>query len=154
MPDPLAFFLTWTTYGIWLPGDERGWVAKGKGFQGPSQDKERAASELMTEPPCMLDERQRQVVEETIREHCKLRGWELYAVNCRTQHVHVVVPADRDPEAVRNQFKAWCTRKLNELEQTRNGGGRRNWWAQRGSQRYIGDEEVLEAVVHYVRDGQ
>ena len=25
MDDPLAFFLTWTTYGTWLPGDERGW---------------------------------------------------------------------------------------------------------------------------------
>jgi len=24
MPDPLAFFLTWTTYGTWLPGDPRG----------------------------------------------------------------------------------------------------------------------------------
>jgi hypothetical protein len=22
--DPLAYFLTWTTYGTWLPGDERG----------------------------------------------------------------------------------------------------------------------------------
>jgi len=25
MDDPLAFFLTWTKYGSWLPGDERGW---------------------------------------------------------------------------------------------------------------------------------
>jgi len=35
MPDPLAYFLTWTTYGTWLPGDERGWVLKGKGFNCP-----------------------------------------------------------------------------------------------------------------------
>jgi hypothetical protein len=26
MPEALAYFLTWTTYGTWLPGDERGWV--------------------------------------------------------------------------------------------------------------------------------
>jgi hypothetical protein len=26
---PLAYFLTWTTYGTWLPGDERGWNRKG-----------------------------------------------------------------------------------------------------------------------------
>ncbi|MCA9023576.1 MAG: hypothetical protein KDA86_00045 [Planctomycetaceae bacterium] len=25
MSEPLAFFLTWMTYGTWLPGDERGW---------------------------------------------------------------------------------------------------------------------------------
>jgi hypothetical protein len=28
MDEPLAYFLTWTAYGSWLPGDERGWVAK------------------------------------------------------------------------------------------------------------------------------
>ena len=26
MSDVLAYFLTWTTYGTWLPGDARGWV--------------------------------------------------------------------------------------------------------------------------------
>ena len=26
MPEPIAYFLTWTTYGSWLPGDQRGWV--------------------------------------------------------------------------------------------------------------------------------
>ena len=72
MPDPLAFFLTWTTYGTWLPGDERGWVWKGKGFQLPEPDKERAARERMTEPPCTLDDQQRHVVEETITEHCRI----------------------------------------------------------------------------------
>ena len=24
--DPIAFMFTWSTYGTWLPGDERGWV--------------------------------------------------------------------------------------------------------------------------------
>jgi len=28
LPEPLAYFLTWTTYGTWLPGDERGWVRR------------------------------------------------------------------------------------------------------------------------------
>jgi hypothetical protein len=27
---PLAYFLIWTTYGTWLPGDERGWNRKGE----------------------------------------------------------------------------------------------------------------------------
>ena len=30
MQPPLAYFLTWTTYGTWLPGDERGWIEAGK----------------------------------------------------------------------------------------------------------------------------
>ena len=29
--EPIAYFITWTTYGTWLPGDERGWSRKGDG---------------------------------------------------------------------------------------------------------------------------
>jgi hypothetical protein len=38
----------------------------------------------------------------------------LHAVNCRSNHVHVVVTANRDPDEVREQFKAWCTRRLKQ----------------------------------------
>jgi hypothetical protein len=31
---------------------------------------------------------------------------------------------------------------------------RENWWAERGSQRFINDSESLEAAILYVRDGQ
>ena len=31
----LAYFITWTTYGTWLPGDQRCWVLHGKGLQLP-----------------------------------------------------------------------------------------------------------------------
>jgi REP element-mobilizing transposase RayT len=141
-------------YGTWLPGDERGWVWRAKGFRLPNPDKERAARRRMMEPPCVLDQQQRQVVEKTITEHCGIRGWKLYALNCRPKHVHVVVAADREPEEVRDQLKAWCTRKLKEFEQSRNGVGRNRWWTERGSQRYIGDEESLEAVIRYVMEFQ
>ena len=33
MNDPLAFFLTWSTYGSWLPGDARGWTEYHHGWQ-------------------------------------------------------------------------------------------------------------------------
>src|SRR4051812_6675116 len=35
MPDPLAYFITWVTYGTWLPGDECGWVEYRRGWQLP-----------------------------------------------------------------------------------------------------------------------
>ena len=37
MPDPLAYFITWATYGTWLPGDERGWVEYRHGWQLPDR---------------------------------------------------------------------------------------------------------------------
>src|SRR5260370_32962952 len=47
MPDALAYFLTWPTYGTWLPGDERGWVKHGEGFQLPDPIRKREAAALM-----------------------------------------------------------------------------------------------------------
>jgi len=120
----------------------------------------------MTEDACILDEEQRRLVERTIADHCRIRGWELHAVNCRTNHLHVVTTANRDPDEVREQFKAWCTRKLKELEEVRRKNARllarragevtirENWWAERGSARYIGDEDSLEAAIRYVLEGQ
>ena len=156
--EPLAYYLTWTTYGSWLPGDERGWVAKPGQFQAPDIDRKEAAQRLLTEPVLTLDPEQRGFVERTIADHCRIRGWHLHAVNCRTQHVHVVVTAPRrDPEVVLDQFKAWCTRRLKERERSRGRaaeGLRQNRWTQRGSKRWLNDEESFEAAIQYVVEEQ
>ena len=35
MNDSITCFITWTTYGTWLPGDSRGWRKTNKGNQPP-----------------------------------------------------------------------------------------------------------------------
>jgi REP element-mobilizing transposase RayT len=163
MPEALAYFLTWTTYGTWLPGDDRGWVRFSRGAQLPNPIIEREAAARMTEDACRLDHEQRRLVEATIANHCRIRQWELHVVNCRSNHVHVVVAAKNHPDDVREQFKAWCTRRLKalELERKRRFGTsvfgeqephsvREKWWSERGSGLYINDEEGLEAIIHYV----
>ena len=87
MPEPLAYFLTWPTYGTWLPGDERGWVLYGKGSQPADPVRKLEAEARMTEDVCILDQEQRRVVEKTIADHCRIRGWELHVVNCRSNHL-------------------------------------------------------------------
>ena len=160
LPEALAYFLTWGTYGTWLPGDERGWSEYGHGWRPPDPIRKLEAEARMTEDACRLDDEQRDVVERQIAETCTIRGWKLHAVNCRTNHVHVVVTADVAPNVVRNQLKAWCTRRLKELEAKRQQARgetssiRENWWAERGSQRFLNDEESLEAAIVYVRHRQ
>jgi len=161
LPEPLGYFLTWPTYGTWLPGDERGWVKRHHGFQLPDPVTELEAAARMTDQACRLDDEQRRLVEATIVEHCQIRSWTLHAVNCRSNHVHVVITASAHPDEVRKELKALCTRKLKELNVRRAAGsvpqaccGRDKWWAQRGSQRYINDEHGLEAAIQYVRDFQ
>ena len=103
----------------------------------------------MTEDACILNEEQRRVVESTVTEHCRIRGWTLHAVSCRTTHVHVVVTANRKPAVCREQFKAWGTRKLKALDPKR-----KTWWAERGWAVFIDDERGLFEVIRYVTEGQ
>jgi hypothetical protein len=117
----------------------------------------------MTENACSLDAEQRALVECQISQTCTMRRWKLHVVNCRSNHLHVVLTASRDPKIVRTQLKAWCTRRLKELEAVRQSHHNRSsavrplrekWWAERGSQRFINDATSLECAITYVRDGQ
>ena len=147
---PLTVFSTWTTYGTWLPGDERGWFQRARGLQSADALRTLAAALRMTDNAMTLDGVQRSIVETTIAAHCEIRDWTLHAVNCRSNHVHVVVTAaDRTLEVPREQFKAWCSRKLSEA-----GPARANWWSERGWDVYLDDEEALAVVVDYVNERQ
>ncbi len=151
MNDPLAYFLTWVTYGTWLPGDERGWVEYHHGWQLPDPIKVLEAKAKMTEDACVLSLHLRDVVEKQIAETCGFRSWPLFAVNCRTNHLHCVVAAhDVHPTNIRIDLKAWTTRRLKKESDC----GRVNWWAERGSIRFLNDEESLESAIRYVMDGQ
>lgn len=158
-PMPIAYFITWANYGTWLPGDQRGWILRGRGVKPPDPVREMEAQAILTADACILDEKQRRCVEKTISKHCKIRKWTLHAVNCRTSHVHVVVSAKAEPNIVREQFKAWATRNLKELDRSRLEKGevteiRDNWWAERGWNDFIDDDESLTAAIEYVRDCQ
>ena len=154
-----AYHLVWTTYGTWLPGDRRGWIKKNTlGVQQPDPERERQARERMAEPQIALSGQQRALVEQTIRDHCSIRGWVLHAVNVRSNHVHVVVSADRVADEVMNQLKAWCSRKLSDAAGLRTSvakrAGRRRWFTEGGDKEMIEDEEYLVNAIHYVVEGQ
>jgi REP element-mobilizing transposase RayT len=151
----IAYFYTWTTYGTWLPGDQRGWFRRGDGPQSPSQFRERAARLRMSENAVVLNAIQRALVEKTIVDHCVLREWILHAVSCRSNHVHAVITADvKSIELPREQFKAWCSRKLNEQAGANGIPVRENWWTDRGWDEFIDDETGLMCVNTYVVEGQ
>lgn len=151
----ITFFSTWTTCGTWLPGDGRGWFDVRRGWREPDQRRAFASALLMTADAVILSPVQRQLVEAVIAEHSSFRGWELHAVNCRTNHVHVVVSAgDRPIEVPREQFKAWCTRRLKQLAFGYGEDRRANWWTERGWDVYLDGEDHLAAVMQYVLEGQ
>jgi hypothetical protein len=98
MSEPLAYHITWRTYGTQLPGEDGWGKHKMVGIREASAPLEEHARKMTTQSAVMLDETQRSIVENTIREHCRIRGWTLHAVNVRTTHVHVVVTAEIFPD--------------------------------------------------------
>ena len=119
--EPLAYFLTWTTYGTWLPGDIRGWNRKGA-FDGQTANDARheSATAALKESPFILTDDDRELIAKSIQGHCSIRDWELHAQNVRSNHVHVVVSADGvDPKNVVSQLKAWGTRELKTVHISR-----------------------------------
>ena len=152
MQDPVAFFITWPTYGTWLPGDNRGWVEYRHGWRLPQPAMELECRSRMKENACILNRPQRRLVESQVAETCEYRGWVMHAVNCRSNHMHIVVTAaaDTHPKKIRIDLKAWCTRRLKEQFDP----ARENWWAERGSVRYVWNTDSLENVIQYTKLGQ
>ncbi|MBI4580165.1 MAG: transposase [Planctomycetes bacterium] len=146
MSAPIAYFLTWTTYGTWLSGDSRGWVRTGGGVQEPDLILQERMRSRMKGESVVLDTIQRRTVDEVVRRHCDIRGWTLHALNVRTNHVHVVVSAGIGPEEVLAQFKAWASRWLGKPAHQR--------WTEHGSTRWINRVEDLEAAIRYTLEQQ
>lgn len=148
MGDAHAYHITWTTYGTWLPGDERGWVARNdSSIRTPSATRYSEARTDMSGTAVVLDPPDRQLVHETITAHCQVRGWRVHALNVRSNHVHIVLTAVVRPEKVLSELKSWASRALNVRH-----GSKQTWWTYHGSTKWIFDDEYFAAAVRYVKE--
>ncbi len=158
MPAPLAYFLTWTTHGTWLHGDERGSIDKehntrGASYVAPNVELQARMRERMKDRTLVLAPDMRGIVERTIRDHCDFRQWELFALNVRSNHVHIVVRCELEvsPESAMSQFKAWSTRRLREGGYV---GKESKVWTEHGSTRWIDSQSSLASAIDYVMNHQ
>lgn len=154
---PLAYFLTWTTYGSWLHGDERWSIDRDHNvFRGesipPDVRRETAARSRLANPGVRLNAATRAIVDSAIREHAHVKGWNVHALNVRTNHAHAVITAQGvAPEIVLVQSKSWATRALR-----REGlvASTDRVWTTHGSTRYLWDRLGVQEAIRYVTDGQ
>jgi REP element-mobilizing transposase RayT len=154
--EPLAYLITFTTYGTRLHGDERGTVdPKNNKFEAPYIPADRLLEatrrDLLKEAPLTLDAAMRGAVDASLAQHCDYRGWRLMKRNVRTNHVHVVVSADDDPQRMMVQFKAYATRAMRDRELII---GRAKVWTEGGSKRWLFTPDALSAACDYVCNGQ
>jgi REP element-mobilizing transposase RayT len=154
---PLAHFITFHTYGTWLPGDSRGSVdahhrVVGTPCVGRSDGRNAASARRLAHPPVELRPEERTVVLRTMQEVCRHRGWVLHAANIRVNHVHVVVQAELvSPERVMNDLEAWATRRVVEAGLRPRGTP---MWVRHGSTRQLWRPEAVIAALVYVVERQ
>lgn len=151
MNDTLTIFITWTTYGTWLPGDARGWRKRVGGNQLPRPLLEEWCRQQLKGEAVLLEPHDRITVENACRKHSDHRGWSLLAVNARTNHVHVVVVANDAPQTVRDQLKANCTGALRRQQKPLNV---ERTWTRGGDCEILDSDEDIEAAVMYVMEAQ
>jgi REP element-mobilizing transposase RayT len=153
---PLAYFISFRTYGTWLHGDTRGSIDRfHNAYRSPYIPQnaiwQHYNKQQLKAKPLILKARQRRSIEGAIRETCNIRKWLLQAINVRTNHVHTVVSASRKPSLVLNAFKANATRQLRE-----DGLWPHSFspWADKGSKPKLWNEQSVAKAIDYVINGQ
>src|SRR5437899_13046868 len=86
---PIAYLITFRTYGTWLHGDERGSISRHNNIYKTGKLRHEPKwldinRSRMKREPVLLDAKMRTIVEKAVCETCEFRGWDLYAINVRT----------------------------------------------------------------------
>jgi REP element-mobilizing transposase RayT len=154
--DVLAYFMTFSTYGTWLHGDERGSMLRRRSNHAnlvPPNPQRRAFNERMLGgAPVTLHDAMRRTVDAAIREACSFKNWPLRALNVRTNHVHLVVAAPLvHPDRVLSTVKARATFRVREAGLL---GNREPLWTEHGSTRWLWNETAVDAACRYVLEQQ
>ena len=149
---PLAYFISFRTYGTWLRGDERSWTRKSDGRRSArvcEADEALRARDLerMTAAPFQLSPEAQCIAADTIQQVCAFLGWACLVLSVDHEHVHLVVIAGRSPEHVMNTLKAWVTRRLREAGLV---ASKERIWSRHGSTRRLWNATGVERASAYV----
>lgn len=154
----IGYFITFTTYGTWLHGTDKGFGSVdednngyGSPFVAPDPARVAAEKRRMVDEPYLLDAPRREVACNAIVAIAHEKGWRLWAVHVRSNHVHVVISAEREPGRLMSDLKARASAALTKagFESTA-----RHRWTRHGSTRHIFNEETLAERIYYTLDCQ
>ncbi len=154
---PLAVFFTVRCFGTWLHGDDRGSVDRHRNTYGTPripanskwEDYNRCA---LKRPPVLLGAARRKSVENGIRRLCEKRGWNIHALNVRTNHIHAVLDIrGANSRRALGSLKAYSTRQMRE---DGNWNSEETPWAEKGSRRNLWNERSVLEACDYVLNRQ
>jgi REP element-mobilizing transposase RayT len=159
------WLITWTTYGTWLAGDDRGFVSNVYSDDGgpevrhnsPGTDCDSSVTGLemyvrdrMLDDPFHLSEQQANTLISQFQETSRIRKYELCTASIMYNHMHLLigVPGDPDPHRLRELFKSWATRALLKQWKLPKSG---EFWTAKGSVRKKEGDAIPTAAIYVAR---
>ncbi|HLB56824.1 MAG TPA: transposase [Coxiellaceae bacterium] len=153
---PLAYFITFRTYATWLHGDERSSVSRTRNKVGtpkihPNKNLETQMQALQKDECVILSREHGDVIREATVNLCNKNNWRLYAMHIRSNHVHLTIKADDEPEKMMTKIKSNATFALRKkcgfaVDQ--------KIWSRHGSTKYIWTPESLYYTSDYTTECQ
>jgi REP element-mobilizing transposase RayT len=163
MERPFALLGTWTTYGTWLPGDERGYVSHTLHAPGDWDGREntpgteyakthertlRLARSAQKGETVWLTVEQARAAAESLVQATESRGWRIVRGAVMANHLHLlVVGCPNDGSEVRRVLKGNSQAALSKLR-----GSPQRWWTAGGSDRYKNDEQAILNAMRYIEN--
>ena len=140
----IGYMLTWTTYGSWLQGDERGWVKNGTILE-PDIRLYLTNKQKLKSAPVKLNESQRRLVKEVISAESKKINHRIYALDVCSNHVHIVAEScSKSISRIVQRYKRVSTYTLQK------NGFNGKVWTKGYDKRYCFNVKDLENVISYV----
>lgn len=137
----IGYMVTWTTYGTWLQGDERGYVKKGVTLEG-NEKLEKANKNLQKHNSTVLTFAERGIISRAIIAEAHKIGHTIEAVAVCSNHVHIAArPCKETIERIVSRYKNISRMALNRKEKI---------WTKGFDKRFCFSEQDLRQRIEYV----
>ncbi|MBN1795589.1 MAG: transposase [Sedimentisphaerales bacterium] len=104
--------ITWTTYGSWLPGNEKGYVENGKILEGNIKLLEKNKNRQKTNT-VKLNKTEKQIVRNTILSEAEKIGHKIEGLIVYSNHIHLLArPHKESIEGIVGRYKSITTSVL------------------------------------------
>ena len=144
MAKTIGYMITWTTYGTWLQGDNRGYVKNGEIYPAnPSLEK--SNRQKLIKNPIKLSKNHRETVKQAIYEKANRINQEIHALAVRSNHIHIVVDYIQMPIGLVVMGYKNCAQYA-----LRQAGVTGRVWTKGFDKRYCFDQQSLKKKIDYV----
>ena len=141
----LGDMITFTTYGTWLQGDERGYVRNGNICPG-NEALMQANRQSQIQDAVKLSEEQQRLVREAISREAESQGQSIYALSVQATHVHIV--AEYVPQPIGDVVAYYKKAGRLALKAMGHNG---KLWTRGYDKRFCFDEASLRQRIKYVQ---